>query len=278
MKSIFDQISHKSSRIVTHTYSTSFSLGILFLDRKMRRPIRDIYGFVRFADEIVDSFEGYDQEILLEEFTKDTFIAIERKISLNPILNSFQQVVNEFNIDYELIHCFLRSMKMDLLPYNNNQESYEDYILGSAEVVGLMCLKVFCNGSEEQFQELKPSAMKLGAAFQKVNFLRDAKDDFEVLGRTYFPEVNMNNFSAVDKKAIERDIDKDFQDALVGIKQLPTSSRKGVYLAYIYYLQLYKKIRRMPANKVLEQRTRIPNVQKLSLMFYSLVRHELNIL
>ena len=278
MKSIFDQISHKSSRIVTHTYSTSFSLGILFLDRKMRRPIRDIYGFVRFADEIVDSFEGYDQEILLEEFTKDTFIAIERKISLNPILNSFQQVVNEFNIDYELIHCFLRSMKMDLLPYNNNQESYEDYILGSAEVVGLMCLKVFCNGSEEQFQELKPSAMKLGAAFQKVNFLRDAKDDFEVLGRTYFPEVNMNNFSAIDKKAIERDIDKDFQEALVGIKQLPTSSRKGVYLAYIYYLQLYKKIRRMPANKVLEQRTRIPNLQKLSLMFYSLVRHELNIL
>jgi phytoene/squalene synthetase len=244
----------------------------------MRRPIRDIYGFVRFADEIVDSFGGYDQEILLEEFTKDTFIAIERKISLNPILNSFQQVVNEFNIDHELIHCFLRSMKMDLLPYNNDQESYEDYILGSAEVVGLMCLKVFCNGSEEQFQELKPSAMKLGAAFQKVNFLRDAKDDFEVLGRTYFPEVNMNNFSAIDKKAIERDIDKDFQEALVGIKQLPTSSRKGVYLAYIYYLQLYKKIRRMPANKVLEQRTRIPNLQKLSLMFYSLVRHELNIL
>lgn len=278
MKDVFDSISHKCSRMVTYRYSTSFSLGIMFLGESIREPIRDIYGYVRFADEIVDSFEGYNQEELLLEFEEQTFKAIERKIDLNPILNSFQSVVNKYQIDHSLIRQFLCSMKMDLSPMEYDQARYEEYIVGSAEVVGLMCLQIFCKGDKQQYEDLKPFAMKLGSAFQKVNFLRDAKADFELLGRTYFPEVNMTSFTNYEKSKIEKDIQSDFDQALIGIKKLPNSSRKGVYLAYIYYLRLFKKIKRLQAKEILSQRTRIPNGQKFSLMFYSLIRYELGVL
>ena len=278
MKSIFDSISHKCSKMVTHRYSTSFSLGIMFLGESIREPIRDIYGYVRFADEIVDSFDGFQQEELLLEFENQTFKAIERKIDLNPILNSFQSVVNKYQIDHSLIRQFLYSMKMDLNPLNYDQSLYEEYIVGSAEVVGLMCLQVFCNGNKDKYNELKPHAMKLGSAFQKVNFLRDARADYEDLGRTYFPEVNINNFTNDEKIRIEKDIQADFDQAIIGIRNLPNSSRKGVYLAYIYYLRLFKKIKRLPAKEILNQRTRIPNSQKFSLMCYSLIRYELDVL
>lgn len=278
MKSIFDNVSTKCSKLVTRAYSTSFSLGILFLDSSIRNSIHQIYGFVRFADEIVDSFEGYQQEELMTEFRADTVKAIENKISLNPILNSFQEVVNKYSIDWELIDTFLKSMEMDLEQQIYNREEYDKYILGSAEVVGLMCLKIFVHGDQEKYEELKPFAMKLGAAFQKINFLRDAQQDFEELGRTYFPEINMHNFSMEEKRTIELEIKEDFKVALEGIKKLPMSSRKGVYLAYIYYYQLFKKIQRVPASRILEERIRIPNTQKLSLMFYSLMRYELNLL
>lgn len=278
MKSIFDNVSSRCSKMVTRSYSTSFSLGILFLDKSIRESIYQIYGFVRFADEIVDSFEGYNQKELLEEFRRDTVKAIENKISLNPILNAFQEAVNKYNIDFELIDTFLKSMEMDLEDQEYDKKLYDTYILGSAEVVGLMCLKVFVNGDEALYMALKPNAMKLGAAFQKVNFLRDAQQDFEELGRTYFPEINMKQFTLEDKRKIEAEIKEDFKAALKGIKRLPLSSRKGVYLAYIYYYQLFRKIQRVPANRVLEERIRIPNPQKLSLMFYSLMRHQFNLL
>lgn len=278
MKSLFDQISYASSKMVTKAYSTSFSLGILFLDKEVRKPIYNIYGFVRFADEIVDSFQGYDKENLLARFKADTITAIEEKISLNPILNSFQEVVHQYNIPWELIDCFLHSMEMDLKQTAHDSSSYSEYIYGSAEVVGLMCLKVFVNGDEQKYDELLPYAKRLGSAFQKVNFLRDVQDDYVALGRTYFPGVNMANFNQEDKAKVEEDISIDFKMALEGILKLPMTSRKGVYLAYFYYLRLFKKIKRMPAAKVLEERVRIPNPQKIVLMFNSLVRHQLNCL
>ncbi len=271
MKSLFDNLSVKVSKLTTQSYSTSFSLGIYFLHDRLRDPIYSVYGFVRVADEIVDSFEGYDQEYLLRKFREDTYEALDQKISANPILNSFQQVVHEYEIDRELIDTFLASMEMDLQKVDYNDEKYQQYILGSAEVVGLMCLHIFTEGDKQQFEELKPYAMKLGAAFQKVNFLRDLKDDYHVLGRTYFPGVDMENFSQEAKLQIEQEIEEDFKIALEGIKMLPASSKGGVYLAYVYYQSLFKKIKRLPATRILSGIIRINNGRKVGLMINSLV-------
>ena len=278
MKHLFDNVSYQVSKITTKTYSTSFSLGILTLHKSIRQPIYNIYGFVRFADEIVDSFHNYDKSKLFNKFKQDAFLAIEDKISLNPILNSFQETVNTYNIDLSLINNFLDSMEMDLSEKIYNEENYNNYIYGSAEVVGLMCLKVFVNGNETLYNNLRPSASSLGSAFQKVNFLRDANIDYSSLGRTYFPDVQMNNFSQADKLEIEKDIEIDFENALVGIKMLPRFSRGGVYLSYLYYYHLFRKIKSLPSSKVLEERIRIANIEKIFLMFKSILKNQLNII
>jgi phytoene/squalene synthetase len=277
MKSIFDELSFEISKQTTKRYSTSFSLGIQFLGKELRRPIYNIYGFVRFADEIVDTFHDYDKEVLLTEFKRDTHLAIERGISLNPVLNAFQQTVNKYQIPLELIDTFLYSMEMDLDNFEHDQESYKKYILGSAEVVGLMCLKIFVKGNEHEYQRLKPLAMKLGSAFQKINFLRDLKADFKDLGRTYFPGVDMSQFNNQVKLEIEADIEKDFAAGYEGILQLPRDARFGTYMAYIYYYKLFKKIKEMPAEVIVQQRVRIPNNKKYQLFVTSYVRHSLNL-
>jgi 15-cis-phytoene synthase len=278
MKKLFDDISLEASKIVTKSYSTSFSLGILFLDKNIRRHIYSIYGFVRLADEIVDSFENYNQEYLLGQFEYDLHNAFQNKISLNPILNSFQNTYNQFNIGKELTDKFMASMAMDLDKKEYNKSSYEEYILGSAEVVGLMCLKVFLNGDNEKYEELKPYAMRLGAAFQKINFLRDLKADYEDLGRSYFPNLDIVNFDAKQKTIIEDEIEEDFKVALMGIKKLPKTSRQGVYLAYLYYQKLFLKIKKTPAQKILLERIRIPNLKKIVLMLQSIIRYKTNLL
>jgi len=278
MKKLFDELSYKASKITTKTYSTSFSFGILALHKSLRKSIYNIYGFVRFADEIVDSFHGYDKYILFKKFKDDAFFAIDNKISLNPILNSFQETVNSYSIDLSLINNFLDSMEMDLSERKYNKENYNDYIHGSAEVVGLMCLKVFVNGDEQLYNKLKPTAMSLGSAFQKINFLRDANIDYSLLGRSYFPGVQLDNFSQSDKIKIEKDIEKDFKVALVGIKMLPSSSRGGVYLSYLYYYHLFKKIKNLSPSRILEDRIRIPNLLKLALMFKASFKNQLNLI
>ena len=276
MKALFDSVSIRASRMTTKAYSTSFSLGIMGLDKKYHDPIYAIYGFVRFADEIVDSFEGYPQKELLERFWKDTHLALDEKISLNPILNSFQQVVNTFEIDRDLIETFLKSMEMDLYKNDYDEAGYKAYILGSAEVVGLMCLKVFVDGSEERYQILKKPAMQLGSAFQKINFLRDLHADYKKLGRTYFPGVDLNNFNEAVKTEIEADIDIDFMAGYEGIKQLPKGARFGVYIAYVYYYSLFKKIKKTHCDIILSQRVRISNKRKYGLFVSSFVRHTIN--
>ncbi|QNN44157.1 phytoene/squalene synthase family protein [Pedobacter roseus] len=278
MKEIFDQLSADCSRLTTKRYSTSFSFGIYFLGKELRLPIHSIYGFVRLADEIVDSFHHFDKKFLLDKFKHDTFEAIELGISLNPILNSFQKVVNHYQIDHELIVLFLNSMEMDLSSQKYTAELYNEYILGSAEVVGLMCLKVFTNGNQERYEQLRPYAMKLGSAFQKVNFLRDVKADHQALNRNYFPNVNLAVFCDNQKKEIEREIDEEFDVALAGIKMLPTSSRNGVYLSYIYYKKLFAKIKRLSAEKIMTERIRISNTRKVGLMFDSIIRNKLNVI
>ena len=275
MKKLFDDLSFKISKQTTKQYSTSFSLGILALSSKIRNPIYAIYGYVRLADEIVDSFHGFDKEKLLKRFRGDTFLALEEKISLNPIMQSFQETFHQYEIDHELIKQFLRSMEMDLHKIDYNSELYKEYILGSAEVVGLMCLHIFVNGDKAEFERLKPSAMILGSAFQKVNFLRDMKDDYDVLGRTYFPNVDIKAFDNQVKAEIEKEIAHEFQLALEGIKKLPTSSRFGVYLAYRYYLSLFKKIKKTSATKMINQRIRISNSKKISLMMGSYVEYKM---
>lgn len=277
MKELFDQVSYETSKLTTRRYSTSFSLGIRFLNKSLHRAIYNIYGFVRFADEIVDTFHDYDKNTLLAEFKTDTFKAIERGISLNPILNSFQETVNKYAIPHDLITTFLRSMEMDLDKSAYSQESYEEYILGSAEVVGLMCLKVFVEGDEEHYERLKPKAMKLGAAFQKINFLRDLQMDYKELGRTYFPGIEMEDFNDTVKAQIEADIEKDFAAGLDGILQLPKKARFGTYMAYIYYYKLFAKIKDLPAHAILKERVRIPNKKKYQLFVSSYVRHSLNL-
>ncbi|MEY3681719.1 MAG: hypothetical protein RLZZ289_239 [Bacteroidota bacterium] len=278
MKALFDQISQEMSELTTKRYSTSFSLGISFLDKEIQKPIYAIYGFVRFADEIVDTFHGYDKEKLLADFKVQTYQAIAAGISLNPILNSFQWAVNRYQIPAELIDTFLDSMEMDLQKQTYDQGKYETYILGSAEVVGLMCLKVFVEGDQDQYEQLKPYAMKLGAAFQKINFLRDLKADYQELGRTYFPGINLAQFNNAIKKEIEADIALDFQMGYEGILLLPRKARFGVYMAYKYYFKLFKKIKSTPAEMVLNERIRIPNYRKMRILLTSYVRHNLNLL
>ena len=278
MKQLFDDISQEMSALTTKRYSTSFSLGISFLQKGLHKPIYSIYGFVRFADEIVDSFHGFDKETLLAEFKTETYKSIAQGISLNPILNSFQWAVNKYEIPLELIETFLNSMEMDLGKQIYDKATYEKYILGSAEVVGLMCLKVFVNGNEAEYEKLKPSAMKLGSAFQKINFLRDLKADYQELGRTYFPGIDMQEFNATVKKEIEADIEKDFRAGYEGILQLPKEARFGVYMAYKYYFKLFKKIKTKSAHSILTERIRIPNYRKVRILFTSYLRHNLNLL
>jgi phytoene/squalene synthetase len=278
MKQLFDDISQEMSALTTKRYSTSFSLGISFLNKDLHKPIYSIYGFVRFADEIVDSFHGFDKETLLAEFKTETYKSIAQGISLNPILNSFQWAVNKYEIPLELIETFLNSMEMDLGKQIYDKATYEKYILGSAEVVGLMCLKVFVNGNEAEYEKLKPSAMKLGSAFQKINFLRDLKADYQELGRTYFPGIDMQEFNATVKKEIEADIEKDFRAGYEGILQLPKEARFGVYMAYKYYFKLFKKIKTKSVHSILTERIRIPNYRKVRILFTSYLRHNLNLL
>jgi 15-cis-phytoene synthase len=278
MKTTYDDLSAFTSKATTRAYSTSFSLGIYFLGTELHRPIYNIYGFVRLADEIVDSFHGYDKRLLLEKFRKETLEALNEKISINPILNSFQETVHTYNIEWELIDTFLKSMEMDLLQKEYTPDSYNQYILGSAEVVGLMCLRVFMKGDDKQYEVLKPYAMKLGAAFQKVNFLRDLKADYQELGRTYFPGVNFNSFSFIEKEKIQDEIEADFEQALIGIRMLPPDAGRGVYLAYFYYKKLFLRIKETPPEKIMNSRIRIPDINKIGLMFNSLIRHQFNFL
>lgn len=278
MKKLFDELSHQVSKAVTEKYSTSFSIGIMALSPKIRPAIYAIYGFVRLADEIVDSFHDYNKKELLDRFTEQTWLAIDEGISLNPILQSFQEKVRQYDIDRQLIRQFLQSMAMDLEKISYNSQLYKQYILGSAEVVGLMCLQVFTEGDKAEYERLKPYAMKLGSAFQKVNFLRDLNDDYHLLGRTYFPHINMQLFDNAIKKQIEEEIEGEFKQALAGIKMLPASSKFGVYLAYKYYLSLFKKIKSLPAERILYQRVRIPNGQKISLAMSSYVQYKTSFL
>lgn len=277
-KALFDKVSFKASKITAMNYSTSFSLGIKMLPKEQQLGINAIYGFTRFADEIVDTFHDYNKRALLEKFEADTYQAIEDGISMNPILNSFQATVNKYNIDHELIDTFLNSMKSDLQDKEFDRQAFDEYILGSAEVVGLMCLKVFINGDDNRYKALKPYAMHLGAAFQKVNFLRDLESDFENLGRTYFPGIAFHQLSDEHKSGIEKEIRTDFTEAFKGILMLPKESRLGVYLAYVYYKRLFEKISLLPAQTIKEGRVRISNPFKLALLFQSVIRHQLNIL
>lgn len=277
MRSLFDAVSEKSSKLITQSYSTSFTMGIRLLDKKYHQPIYNLYGFVRFADEIVDTFLEQNQRLLLDEFKTATHQAIERKISLNPILNAFQKTVNTYNIEAELYDTFLDSMYMDLDPQQYDRATYEKYILGSADVVGLMCLRVFCTGDEQQYQHLKPFAMKLGSAFQKVNFLRDVKNDTSDLGRIYFPDVQNEGFGDKQKIAIEKDIESDFKEALKGIKQLPNGAKLGVYAAYVFYQALFKKMQGVSFDRLLQERVRIPDFLKLLLVARSYVQYRLGL-
>lgn len=277
MKLRFDKLSVDISKMTTRTYSTSFSLGIYFLNKRLRDAIYSIYGFVRVADEIVDSFEGFDKKALLVKFRQETYEAIENRISVNPILNAFQQVVHQYAIPHSLIGTFLKSMEMDLEKVQYTREKYNEYILGSAEVVGLMCLNVFTEGDKKMYEELTPYAMKLGAAFQKVNFLRDMKEDYQQLGRAYFPNVDMSSFTKHAKIEIEKEIEDDFAVALAGIRKLPSSSRGGVYLAYVYYQSLFKKIKNLSPQRILAGRVRINNGKKVQLMVNSLLEFKMNL-
>ena len=278
MKQLFDELSYSVSKMTTKKYSTSFSLGILALKPSIRSAIYAIYGYVRLADEIVDSFYGYDKEKLLNRFKVDTENALAEGISLNPILQSFQETVHKYQIDKALIDQFLHSMEMDLQKIDYNLELYNEYIYGSAEVVGLMCLQVFTDGSKEKYEELKPYAMKLGSAFQKINFLRDLKDDYQLLGRTYFPNIDMNVFNNQVKFEIEKEIEQEFEEALIGIKKLPASSLFGVYLAYKYYISLFRKIRKKSSKDILNNRVRVPDYQKGYVALSSYVRFKMNVL
>lgn len=276
--SLFDQVCQESSQLITQRYSTSFSSGIRVFAPRFRDPIYAIYGFVRFADEIVDTFHDFDKARLLERFRQDTYQAIEEGISLNPVLHSFQRTVHQYGIERELIDAFLESMEMDLHHSAYEDRMYHQYIYGSAEVVGLMCLRVFCDGDTAMYERLKAPARSLGAAFQKINFLRDMKSDFDDRGRVYFPGVDFTRFSPEDKLAIEADIKKDFDDAYRGIVQLPKGVRFGVYLAYVYYINLFKKIRNSDPALVKQERIRVPDSRKVYLLFSSALRNSLNML
>ncbi|MEX2513413.1 MAG: phytoene/squalene synthase family protein [Cyclobacteriaceae bacterium] len=276
-KKLFADTAFECSRLITQRYSTSFTLGIRTLHSKFHLPIYAIYGFVRYADEIVDTFHDKDKKTLLSEFKQDTFKAIDEGISLNPILHAFQITVNQYEIEKELIQAFLKSMEMDLDFKEYNDSKYKEYIYGSAEVVGLMCLKVFCEGNQVEYQNLKVPACKLGSAFQKVNFLRDLKSDYEERGRVYFPGVDFNTFDQITKTEIEKDIQDDFEAALIGIKQLPKGAILGVKMAYLYYIKLFYKIKSLSPEVISEKRIRIPNTKKIALLVGTYFEYKMGI-
>jgi len=278
MISLFHSVSQQCSKITTEKYSTSFSSAVRFLHPELRPHIYNIYGFVRFADEIVDTFHHIDKATMLVQFKTETFDAIKRGISINPILNSFQRTLNHYRIDQNLVHAFFRSMEFDLEEKSFDKKGYDLYIYGSAEAVGLMCLYVFCNGETRLYEELKPSARSLGAAFQKVNFLRDLRSDYNDLNRVYFPGVDFNNFTASAKKQIEEEIENDFRHAHIGILRLPLKARFGVYVAYKYYMSLFKKIKKAKPDRILEERIRIPNYAKAWMTAKAMIRTQLNML
>lgn len=279
MKALFDSVSHQCSKTVTKSYSTSFSLATKMLAGTIRQDIYNIYGFVRFADEIVDTFHDYDKEFLFNRFENDLELALEHKISLNPILNSFQETYHKYNIDKHLVDAFMKSMRTDLHKSNYlTEDEYREYIYGSADVVGLMCLKVFVNGDSEKYESLKESAMSLGSAFQKVNFLRDLKADYEDLSRTYFPNTDLSQLDEASKKAIIDDIEIDFSNGLQGIKELPIEAKFGVFMAYRYYNQLLKKLKKTPALDIKSSRIRVPNYKKIELLTRSYVKYQLNLM
>jgi 15-cis-phytoene synthase len=278
MKNLFNELSFETSKITTRKYSTSFSLGIRFFNKEIRNPIYAIYGFVRFADEIVDTFHNYNKQELFTKFKHDTYEAIELKISLNPILNSFQLVVNEYKIDRETIDLFLHSMEMDLYKNTYDAKNYKQYITGSAEVVGLMCLRVYCNGNDELYKSLKVNAESLGSAYQKINFLRDLSTDYHELGRVYFPGVNINEFSDDIKYQIIADIERDFLNGFLGILKLPKNCRFGVYLSYVYFYTLLQKIKFIPTSLILKERVRLGNSYKLTLLMKSIIKDKLKLI
>ena len=276
MIDLYHKISVDASKNVTQLYSTSFSMGIKLLDKNIHDAIYSIYGFVRLADEIVDTFHDFPKSEMLQEFKEDTYKALDRKISVNPILNAFQMVVNKYSIDRYLIDKFLLSMEQDLNDIQYSSDGYKEYIVGSAEVVGLMCLKVFVNGDNDLYFNLEEPARKLGAAFQKINFLRDVKADYQELGRTYFPGVDLEKFTPDEKLKIEEDIQDDFECALEGIIKLPSSSRLGVYVAYRYYFSLFKKIKKVSSDRLMEERIRVPNTKKILITFKSMFQNQFN--
>lgn len=278
MMELYNTTCFECSKLITHRYSTSFSLGIKAFAEPMRDPIYAIYGFVRYADEIVDTFHGYDKERLIADFKNQTFLAIQDQISLNPVIHCFQAVVNRYQIPQELIDAFFVSMEMDLTEQVYNQAAYEKYIYGSAEVIGLMCLMVFCKGDKTQYAALAPAASKLGAAFQKINFLRDIKSDFEERGRTYFPNIDFLNFNNQDKINIEQDIQADFDEGYKGILLLPNSSRLGVFIAYQYYIALFDKIKKLDASVIANKRIRVSDGHKFSLFLSSIIKNNFNAL
>ena len=279
MKSMFDKVSNDCSKLVIKKYSTSFYFSSSLLSKTVRQDIFNIYGFVRLADEIVDTFHDYPKKELLEDFEKELWRSIENKISLNPILNSFQFTVNKYSIPKDLISSFLDSMKMDLEKKEyESVEEYKKYIYGSADVVGLMCLKVFVGEFENQYDELSEFAISLGSAFQKVNFLRDLKNDSKILNRVYFPSLDMNNFTEESKKEIILEIEKDFKNAVKGIVKLPKNSKFAVYIAYRYYLKLLKKLKRVSSENIVKKRVRIHNLQKFAVIVRSYVKYQLNLI
>ena len=280
MKDIFDDVSDGCSKLVTQKYSTSFSLAVNMLSPKIRADIYNIYGFVRFADEIVDTFHDYNKVDLMAHFEKDYYAAKSQGISLNPILNSFQKTVSRYDIPDEMVQAFLKSMKADLHKTEyTTKEEYDEYIYGSADVVGLMCLKVFVNGDDKMYEDLKDAAMRLGSAFQKVNFLRDLKDDYEVLNRSYFPNIDLGKLDATSKDLIIDEIEADFEYAFSnGILNLPTEAKFGVYMAYRYYRRLLKKLHKIPSEKIMDSRIRISDPMKINLLARSYVKYKLNII
>jgi len=278
MMQLFHTLSEECSRLTTEKYSTSFASAIRLLHKDLRQAIHGIYGFVRLADEIVDSFHEHAQAELLEEFESETYLAIERKISLNPILNSFQRVVHNYSLDLLQLRAFFKSMRMDLHHQQYVRDLYEEYIYGSAEVVGLMCLSVFCEGDRRLIQKLEPAARSLGAAFQKVNFLRDLKDDHRNLNRSYFPGFDVAKFTEAKKREIEEEIENDFAEAIAGIYGLPAKARLGVYIAYKYYLSLFYKIKKLKPSCILAERVRIPNYRKLIILMGAGVRSQFNLM
>ena len=279
MKALFDQVSSQCSKLVTESYSTSFSLATRMLSSEIRQDIYNIYGFVRFADEIVDSFHSYDKPTLFSRFEEALNEALEEKISLNPILNSFQETVHRYAIDRSFIDAFMQSMRWDLSKkVYETPDEYRAYIYGSADVVGLMCLRVFVKGDDALFNQLKSSAMALGSAFQKVNFLRDLKADHDQLERTYFPNVDLTAFDEASKQAIIDEIDRDFKEGLAGIFQLPDAAKFGVYTAYKYYLRLLRKLKKTPSTQIKSKRIRVANYQKVDVLARSFIRYQFNVL